>query len=211
MHTLIKSIIALLFLFSGCSTAQIDYKHQTLQLSIDNALIAKSRAKKLYENRLRLAHINIYQVVYLLQNSNIVTYEEAYVEPYYRFARSIDMLVHIIFDKYHSKFIDRIGNIYFYQLSTKEKTLYLLVQNRNKKKLEFLYGTNRAGFEDVLQKIKQAYKNSDSHTQKQKTTYLSPIYINIYAADYIQSSWSYKNSIFSELVKREGGPMKVYK
>ena len=208
MHTLTKGTITLLLLFSACSSPQMHYddKQQTFNMIIGDELIAKSRAKKLYEERVRLSHINIYQSVYILEDGNIITYEEAYTEPYYIFARSIDMLIYTIFDDYQSKLIERIGNIYFYTLKKKDKILYLLVQNRNKKKLDLLYGTDKDGFEALLQSVKnENIKNSFSHVLQNKPS------STVNAADYIQSSWSYKNSIFSELVKREGGRARVYK
>jgi len=209
MYTLTRSAIVLLLLFSACNNPQIHYddKRKIFQITRDNDLIAKSRAKKLYEKRLRLAHINIYQTVYVLENGNIVTYEEVYTEPYYIFARSIDMLVYTIFDDYQSKLLERIGNIYFYTLKKKDKTLYLLVQNRNKKKLDLLYGTDKDGFENLLHSIKKE-DTGVINSSKKKVQYKLP---KLNAADYIQSTWSYKNSIFSELVKREGGRARVYK
>ena len=64
MKTVIYFILSLTF-FAGCSSRNIIYK--------ENA-VTQSRASKLYENRLRLAHINIYQIDFKEQNVNAVQY-----------------------------------------------------------------------------------------------------------------------------------------
>lgn len=208
MNRVIYTAATLLLLLSGCNTAQINYndKNRTFQYRVNDRLIVESRAKKVYENRLRLANINIYQNVYILENGNIVTHEEAYADPTYVFIASIDLLVHRIFDKYHAQFIKRVGNVYFYKLTSSDKTLYMLVQNRNKKKLDFLYGTDKDGFEALVKSVTHSnVKNSFSTVVQNKPS------STLNAVEYIQSSWSYKHSIFSELVKREGGSARLHK
>ena len=192
MKTIIYFILILTF-FIGCSSKNIIYKEDT---------VTQSRASKLYENRLRLAHINVYQNVYQLDNNDIVTHEEAYVDSGYSFAKSVNVLIGRIFNTNNYQDIERFANIYFYMLRLNSGNIYVIVQNTNKKKLDILYGNKKDLFEKFIKdiKVQQPVKLQGSLNDFKEQ--------NVNAVQYIKSDWNYKNIIFSELIKKQGGRLR---
>ena len=203
VRKLLTSLFFILIITSGCSSPHIVHNDDNKELSLvmDGKSVAQGEGDLLYSNLINLIHIKVYQNVYKMSFGRILSVEEAYADTGYVFDNSIEMLVHYIFDAYYTKQVDRIGNIFCYQLEAKKdgKKLYLFVENQNKKLLKFVYGFDKQEFDSLIVLMKTGNKDI-VHNLKQSSIHKEPKF-------YLKSTWSHKQIVFSELVKRVGrGP-----
>ena len=199
--------ITLLLLFTGCSAPQINFndKIKAFELTRDNEILFTEDAKKVFESRVSLPYINVYQYIYKLDNREFVIYEQAYTDPLYVFNKSIDVLVNIIFPDYYSKRSATFGSLYFYTLQSQinKEIIYLLVENQNKKLLKIIYTKDKRMLEMLM------------HTLDENSQFTN-LNIGTYKKDkkchpFIKSKWNYKNILFADLVKRYGNTRRSVK
>jgi len=191
VHKLSYSLF-LIFAFIGCSTTHIDFDTQKNNVSIvlDGKNLLQMRGTALWKNQINLSHIKIYQYKYKFY-SNIIAYEEAIAQDGYFFQHPLNKTVSIVFPKFSYKVLYRIGNFTFYELLSKEskkQSFYLLVENINKKRLQFLYGIDKNSFYSLMDACKE-HKKFTLH----KSTFLK-------SETQIISQWNYKNIILDTLV-----------
>lgn len=86
----------------------------------------------------------------------------------------------------------------FYKLSNTKETLYMIVQNLNKRALKVLYGFDKQMFD----KIKIAFKKRDTFIDTQSVSVISSLDTN--SSHYIKSSWNVKNIILDNIISKVG-------
>jgi hypothetical protein len=194
---IIASFIAL---FSACSSPHIQkIDNHTLQIVLDDKKVIKGYGKVVYENRINLSNINIYQQVYKMDSGIYLTYEDATVATGYKYNFGVSRTVDIVFSDYNSKIINNKGNIYFIELTNYSEKMYLILENINKKRLKLIYGFNKELFIDlyktlikddniILKSLKPKNKHSISKPQ-----------------EYINSSWNQRNIILDGIITKVGG------
>jgi hypothetical protein len=207
MKTITYFIPLFLFLTACSSTPHIHYNNniKAFELTHNNEILLTQDANQVFQGRVNLPHINIYQYIYKLDNGDFAVYEQAYTHPYYIFDKSIDVLISKIFPDYNVKRSARVANLYFYTLDPKLHTdvLYMVVENQNKKLLKIMYSKDKSIFERLL-------KNLDTNAQFANFKIDNNISTK-HCHLFIKSKWNYKNILFSDLVKREGGRRKRVK
>jgi len=194
---IITSFIALL---GACSSPNINnIDNHTLQIVLDDKRVIKGYGKVVYENRVNLSNIQIYQQVYKMDSGIYLTYEDAMVGTSYKYNFGVGRTIDIIFSDYNSKIINSKGNIYFIELTNYSEKMYLILENINKKRLKLVYGFNKELFNDlykmvieneniVLKSVKQKNQQQISKSQ-----------------EYINSSWNQRNIILDGIVTKMGG------
>jgi hypothetical protein len=202
--------LPLAILLSGCSTANIvnNEQNNSLEIKTQDMSIIKSSGSLVYESRVNLSNINIYQRVYKIQNGALITYEDINVASGYIFNKGINPIVQDVFKPlYTYEFIYSKGNLFFYTLTPKDKSKnkeYLIVENLNKRALKFVYGLDKSGFEKIIDALKndltlqipkQSKKNAPAQDLK----------------SYIKSNWNYKNIVLDNLVSKVGNGPRVLK
>jgi len=201
LKTIIYSIILSLLFFTGCSAPHINFNDtiKAFELTRNNDILLTQDAKQVFQGRVNLPHISIYQYIYKLDNGDFVIYEQAYTHPYYKFDKSIDVLVSRVFPDYNVKRSARVGNLYFYTLEPQAHThiLYMVVENQNKKLLKIMYSKDKNIFERLLHQLDQNAQFADLKLDNNISTKHCHLFI--------KSKWNYKNILFADLVKREGG------
>ena len=207
MLKLLTSLFFILIIINGCSSPRIVHntEHKKLSLMMNNKeRLAEGKGSLLYSNLINLIHIKVYQNVYKMQSGTVLSVEEAYADTGYMFDKSVDMLVYYIFEEYYTKKVERIGNIFCYELTAKhdEKKLYLFVENQNKKLLKLVYGFDKEQF-DALISLMKTGNNIDTRSNTLASASLQK------PQTYLKSSWSHKQIVFSELVKRVGSGPKI--
>ncbi len=203
MKTIIYSIIVLLF-FTGCSAPHISFNDtiKAFELTRNNEILLTQDARQVFQGRVSLPHISIYQYIYKLDNADFIIYEQAYTHPYYIFDKNIDVIVSRIFPDYNVKRSARIGNLYFYTLEPEAHTyiLYMVVENQNKKLLKIMYSKDKSIFDRLLHKLDKNAQFADLKLDKNIS--------NKHCHLFIKSKWNYKNILFTDLLKQEGGGMR---
>jgi hypothetical protein len=208
MRTSMKSsYLFLTLLLTACSTPHIlNNKHNnTLEITLSDTKTAlKMTAKLLYEKRVNLSNINIYQKVYKMENGAYITYEDINVVSGSYFNGGIHSIVHNVFKpNYHYEFIYSKGNIFFYTLTPQDKTKkreYLIVENINKTKLIFVYGFDENGFYKLIDALK-----NDLELQIPSNISKKPPREDM--SSYVISNWNYSNIVLDNLVSKTGsGP-----
>ena len=202
--------LPLVILLNGCTTAHIinNQHNDTLELATKEKSIIKASGKLLFENRVNLSNINIYQRIYKMDTGAIITYEDVRVASGYIFNKGMNPIVQNVFKpNYTYDFVYSKGNIFFYILSTKDKSMqkeYLIVENLNKRALKFVYGLNKEGFYKLIDALK-----NDSELQIPVQTQKMVSVENI--SSYIKSNWNYKNIVLDNLVSKVGSGPRIMK
>jgi hypothetical protein len=204
-----KTVTLLIFpflLFTACTAPQVDYnkKIKAFELTYKHDILFTQDALRVFESRVNLSNINIYQYIYKLDNGEFIVYEQAYAHPYYIFDASIDKLISKIFPHYHSKRSAVVDNLYFYTLksSVNNETMYMLVENQNKKLLKIMYAKDKRMLEAIMQQLDATVKFADQQNSSSSICFKGKKEV---CRPFIKSEWNHKNTIFVELVKRQGG------
>ena len=189
----------LLILFNNCTGPQINqHKDSRLSISNEETILVEGKGAKLYQNSIRLSHINIYQYIYDI-NGRYITYEYIKATDGYKFTKGIKRSVGIMFDTNAYDLEFRQNNLYFFKLQAQKETIYLILENINSSALKLVYGFDKATYEKIKDAIKEnkALKN----TKQQKHTY------NIAddLSHYIKTQWSPKITIIDQLVSKPYG------
>ena len=196
----IAASLALLLVLNACTMPQIKYSNNdTIKIIINSKSVIQGKSKLLYENRVNLSDININQKVLLVENRMLLTYEDVTVTSGYQFNYGINRVVSIVFPKYNASLITREGNLYFYELHSKEERVYIILENMNKKGLKIIYGMS----EDDFLCTRDFIVDSKDTSKNKKTAQVSVLPRNNFQ-DYIKSEWSYKNIILDNLVSKIG-------
>jgi len=170
---------------------------------MQDTIIIKETSVPVYNNQINLSNINIYQNVVQSNNGSIITYESISVSSGYVFSYGVKRIVGNIFNKYNYESVAMQGNIHFFKLANKKETLYLVVENMNKRGLKMIYGMN----ENIFNKIIDAVKNAktikiENHTNTKKD-------VTVDYALYIKSNWNIKNLIIDNIITKMGGKMSI--
>ena len=199
-----KYIILCLFLLGGCSMHHIQTNEKDmLAISLNSKNIVKGNGCVIYEKNVRISHINIYQKIFKMNNGTVLTYEDAIVDIGYILNHGMKRIISSIFSSYQYDIIDYKDNIYFVKLHTKNKQLYLIIENLNKKRLKIVYGFSEQMFHYIQFKVihnKPIVKNNSNSSKSitAATSITNP-------AIYISSTWSEKNIILDTLVRKAAG------
>lgn len=201
----------LLISFSSCTSPTIKYnnKHK-LEIVLDNKTIIEGLGTLSYENRVNLININIYQRVLNLDNDTIITYENVDISTGYRLTYGINRTVGIIFPEFNYALIATHGNLHFFKLFNSNGSLYLIVENMNKKGLRLVYGMPKTTFEAIqiaINKNRSVVIPTISGS-KPKNSITKKI-----ASSYVKSGWSNKNIILDTMITKIGHkkPIKYFK
>ncbi|MDH4943933.1 hypothetical protein [Sulfurimonas sp. C5] len=195
------------FLFlTACTSPSIYFSDKSVNIITDKQLTVEINGNIRYKTILKLTNIKIGQYVYEVTKGNMLTVEELSVDTTYKFHGSISKTVGIGFSNYKYDEVFSKANMSFFELTNKdekEKTLYLITYNRNKKNVKFIYGDNKKLFNEILEAIKndKALLNIQDVIIKQNKQK---------AQDYIKTTWSEKNIILDGLIYEEGGsPLRI--
>ena len=72
-----KILLTTLLLFlNACTSPSLEHQDNQLEILMHNKSIVKGVGKQIYEKRVILSNINIYQKVYLMSNNRVLTYED---------------------------------------------------------------------------------------------------------------------------------------
>jgi hypothetical protein len=200
--------LLLLLLFTSCSTLKLNINQDKIELLKDhNTTIIAGTGQILYKNSIKLNNINIYQTVYKMDNSQyILSVEELYADSGYRFDGAIQKTVSIGFESYSYTKVYSRGNISFFYLTDKQnrdRKLYLITQNQNKKRIQFVYCTNEKLFYEIVEAVKSntTVQSTNISQQELPDSSMEP-------RSYIQTTWNQKNTILDGLVYKLGGRVK---
>lgn len=197
MKIVFTTFIAIFFI--SCSTSNIQYNNKnTLQIITDSKTITKFTAQEVYQNRVNLSNINIYQYALILDSGTLLIYEDIKLTSGYKFTYGINRTIGIAFPNYTYDLLGSKGNMQFYKLSNTKETLYMIVQNLNKRALKVLYGFDKQMFD----KIKIAFKKRDTFIDTQSVSVISSLDTN--SSHYIKSSWNVKNIILDNIISKVG-------
>ena len=196
MKIIILSFI--LLLLSNCSSPHINQKDNTqLNISYEDRVLVAGVGKKIYENKIILSNINIYQSIYKMADQYLI-YEYAQASSGYKFTKGIKRSVAIIFDTNDYDLQYTKGNIYFFTLRQKknEDTIYLIVENSNSSALKLVYGLNKTSYETIKKALQENKVISDTNNTITK---------QIKKTDMIKTKWSPKVIILDQLVSKPVG------
>jgi len=210
MYKTILGTLLILLCSNGCDSIAIKSTDDRLQIVHNDKVLLQEKGDLVYKQRINLNHINIYQSVYKMKTT-VVVYEDINVASGYRFSKSMKHIVHAVFHKYNYKFISRSGNSYFFILSysDKDKNIYLMVENLNKKTLHFLYSDNKKGFLKILHHLE--IDITDISIYQKDIAFMDDKDDDESLQKYIVSDWNTKNIILDALVSRVGNGLKGLK
>jgi len=202
MNTINKLLITSLTLLMGaCASPNIqqvgDY---TLQIQLDENRTIKGYGEIIYKSRVNLTNINIYQDVYQMQDGLILTYEDAVISTGYQFSYGVNRMVDIIFPDYNTKSLKNKGNFYFIELNNYTETVYLILENMNKKRYQLVYGFDKKTFDELFDTIVNSKEIVIESKLKTKNTkkIADP-------QNYVESGWNQRNIILDVILTKVGG------
>ena len=136
----------------------------------------------------------------------ILSLEELNADSGYRFDGAIQKTVSIGFEGYSYTKVYSRGNISFFYLTDKQnrdRKLYLITQNQNKKRIQFVYCRNEKLFYEIVEAVKSntTVQSTNISQQELPDSSMEP-------RSYIQTTWSHKNTILDGLVYKLGGRVK---
>jgi len=192
-------ILLQLFLTS-CSVYHINTDDNIITLKHGNKILLKNDIQIKYMKKIRLINISIYQYIYeLKRDHHLIVVEDAIVSGGYRFRHGIKRTIYSIFPDYAIEHLKVVDNLYFFKLSDRKETLYLIVENFNKKRLKLIYGINKNEFYNILNSIQNNSKILNYNTNNMS----SNVQINI------KTKWSFKNIILDTIITKDSiGKMK---
>ncbi|MEA2072488.1 MAG: hypothetical protein U9O86_02800 [Campylobacterota bacterium] len=198
MKTILTSLMVL---FSACSTPHIKNINDTLQITSKEQSLISDTGKVLYESRVNLVNINVLQKVYKMSNGSILTYEDASLSTGYIYSYGMSRTVGLIFPQYNTELLDTQANMYFFKLSNEKDTLYMILENMNKKRIKLLYGFTKESFTNISKSI---VNNKEINI----TSAINPNKSISYDS-YVKSRWNSKNIILDTIITKMGGRSKL--
>ena len=198
MKTILTSLMVL---FSACSTPHIKNINDTLQITSKEQSLISDTGKVLYESRVNLVNINVLQKVYKMSNGSILTYEDASLSTGYIYSYGMSRTVGLIFPQYNTELLDTQANMYFFKLSNEKDTLYMILENMNKKRIKLLYGFTKESFTNISKSIvnNKEINITSAINLNESTSYDS----------YVKSRWNSKNIILDTIITKMGGRSKL--
>ena len=185
-------IISMSMLMGACASSHIQ---------LDDKKITQGYGDVIYKSRVNLTNINIYQKVYKMNNGSVLTYEDAIIGTGYKLSYGVNRMVDIIFPGFHTQKIHNKGNLYFLELKGTDKTLYLILNNINKKRYKLVYGYNQENFKELFTTV-----TNEKETVLQVKS--APVHIRneaiINPELFIYSKWSEKNIIMDTILTKVG-------
>jgi len=170
-------------------------------IQLDDKKITQGYGDVIYKSRVNLTNINIYQKVYKMNNGSVLTYEDAIIGTGYKLSYGVNRMVDIIFPGFHTQKIHNKGNLYFLELKGTDKTLYLILNNINKKRYKLVYGYNQENFKELFTTV-----TNEKETVLQVKS--APVHIRneaiINPELFIYSKWSEKNIIMDTILTKVG-------
>jgi len=164
--------------------------------------VIKGRGELIYKSRVNLVNINVEQKVYLMDNGTVLTYEDAPLSSGYMYNYGMKRTVGIIFSQYSYDLVSTKANIYFFKLTNKESTLYMILENINKKRVKMVYGLNLKVFEAIEDSL-----NTEKELVLDKKSMSNALHED--KSMYIKSNWNTKNIILDNIISKTGGGPKV--
>ena len=172
----------------------------TLQIQLDENRTIKGYGEIIHKSRVNLTNINIYQDVYQMQDGLILTYEDAVISTGYQFSYGVNRMVDIIFPDYNTKSLKNKGNFYFIELNNYTETVYLILENMNKKRYQLVYGFDKKTFDELFDTIVNSKEIVIESKLKTKNTkkIADP-------QNYVESGWNQRNIILDVILTKVGG------
>jgi len=202
VHNTFTILAFMLLFFTSCSNPHLSYKNDKLAINTKDQVIIEGNNISVYKNKINLSNINIYQYVLQLNNGAIVTYERISVSSGYVFSYGVNRVIGNVFNKYDYESVGVQGNIHFFKLVNKKETLYLVVENMNKKGLKMIYGINENIFNEILDALKNEKSiRIENYTNRKNS-------IEDYT-QYIKSNWNMKNLIIDNIITKIGGKKSI--
>jgi hypothetical protein len=149
-----RLMIFLVFMvaLTGCSTPQILQDSSQLGVKTDTKTLYVS-AEKIVSDRIVLSRLVIERILYKVGTDHIV-YEEAYVQPPYRFHHSTTDTLYIVFNAKSIKTLDYVGNLWFYRIGLRSGGfLYVAAQNKNSTGLVMVYGLRAEQMQKLIKEV----------------------------------------------------------
>jgi hypothetical protein len=189
----------LLISLNNCSHPQINHKDNRLSISNQETILVEGKGTELYKNSIHLSHINIYQYIYSI-NNRLITYEYIKATDGYRFTKGIKRSVGIIFDTNAYELEFTKANLYFFKLTPKNETIYLIVENINSSALKLVYGFDKQTYEKIKKALKEnkALKNTSVPSKKVAEPEKE-------LKSHLKTKWSPKVVILDKLVSKPFG------
>lgn len=194
-----KSILLFLpLLFLACASPQITTAPSKLGIVIDDKQLDVSATLQ-DEETLVFDKARIKRSRYRLDTDQVVVLEEVRTASLYQFQYDARRSLDIIFGAKAVKQLDRVGNMDFYAITSRDEAgvLYAVAQNLNKKGIRILYGLDPEQMRDAMRHVgSEAYTSADEWGEavtlpETKTAY--------------KSHWSPKSFIIDGLLIRVGG------
>jgi hypothetical protein len=134
-----------------------------------------------------------------MQSGQLITYEDALVSSGYKFNYGMGKTIGLIFPEYKYDLLDTKGNLHFFKLINKQDTVYLILENINKKRIKIIYGLNENLFNEIFNRLIHNKVGSlrKSIDPKKKA-------IDKNKSVYIKSRWSSKNIILDTIIVKIG-------
>ena len=192
-------ITSITILIGACASPSIKQANNTLQIQLDDKSIIQGYGNIIYKGRVNLTNINIYQNVYKMNNGLILTYEDAITDTSYKLSYGVNRMVDIIFPGFQRQNIQNKGNLYFIELKSTDKILYLILENMNKKRYKLVYGFDQNSFKKLFTAIST---ESEVAIQSQLVPANNKVIIN--PKLYIHSKWNEKNIIMDGILTKVG-------
>ena len=203
MHNTFTILVFMLLFFTSCNAPHLSYDDNKLAITIQDQVITEANSASIYKNKINLPNINIYQYVLKLNNGSIITYEAISVGPGYVFSYGVNKIVGNVFKKYNYESVGMQSNIHFFKLFNKKETLYLVVENINKRGLKMIYGIN----ENIFNKIIDTLKKNKTIKIEDNTNTKNEVAVD--HTQYIKSNWNMKNLIIDNIITKIGGKKSI--
>ena len=189
-------LITLILIFSGCTTTYFVNTPERFSIYHDKIILSKELKTIKKSDQIFSPLLLSIEIKEDPNTQTYFAYEDARVNGGYIFDYSEAMLVHKIFKPSYSKQLLRLNNLTLFYLTTKQKSFYMLVNQINKKELQFIYPLSYDHAIKIFTKLdKELLKKIKKH---KSFTATSP-------DDLPLSSWSPATLIIDTIVKKQGG------
>jgi len=151
-YTILLFVIALLL--NNCSSPSLFvHNEKTIGITANQKEISVT-ATALLKEQITLDRLYINRVLYALddRNQNLV-YEDVKTATSYKFQYDIPRTIGILFNTLSYDMIKRVGNLSFFRIKQEDKTLFLIAQNLNKKRIHLLYGLTQQQLQTVMRHV----------------------------------------------------------
>jgi len=151
IHKLL-SIIALLFILSGCGASNLSYHQQQLIIEVDETYLNfNGKQVKIFKDN--YGSLSITQKVLRLPEGDLLVYEEALCDSEYEFEPGIAKSIKVIFDVKDVIIVYAKNGFYGYQLILNEGKILNLVAKQEAQVLKMMYGMTSTRFDMLLKAL----------------------------------------------------------